>query len=109
MGGADVFKQMTEEELAQLVGKRAGAFQNVAAAVAQERMGKLFAKPQFQGADESWKRIQSGALEGDPMTRILKENARLHKEQTKATEALKTMVSQGIAEIKDNVIMLVGG
>jgi TP901 family phage tail tape measure protein len=108
MGGADVFKQMTEEELAQLVGKRAGAFQNVAAAVAQERMGKLFAKPQFQGADESWKRIQSGALEGDPMTRILKENARLHKEQTKATEALKTMVAQGIAEIKDNVIMLVG-
>jgi TP901 family phage tail tape measure protein len=109
MGGADVFKQMTEEELAQLVGKRAGAIQNVAGAVAQERMGRLFAKAQFQDADASWKRIQSGAMEGDPMTRILKENARLQKEMTKATEALKTLVEQGFAEIKDNVIMLVGG
>jgi TP901 family phage tail tape measure protein len=106
---ADVAKNLTEDELTQLIQKRAGAIGNVANAVAQEKAQRLNARATFQGADESWKRIQSGAMEGDPMTRILKENARLHKETTKAVQALQAAVDAGRAEIKDNVIMLVGG
>jgi TP901 family phage tail tape measure protein len=109
MGGQDVKKNLTEEELTQLAMKRAGAIGSVAQAVASEKSQRLNARSVFQGADESWKRIQSGAMEGDPMTRILKENTRLHKETTKAVQALQAAVDAGRAEIKDNMIMLVGG
>lgn len=108
MGGADIKKNMTEDELMQLVAKRQGAIAAVAGAVAQERVQRLYARPTFTSGEETWKRIAAGAAEGSPMERILKENSRLQKENTIATKAVEDEIKGLRAEIKNNVVVLTG-
>jgi hypothetical protein len=47
-------------------------------------------------------------LEGDPLTRILKENAKMAKLHKEATDQTNDLITKGLAEIKDNVLMMVG-
>jgi TP901 family phage tail tape measure protein len=106
--GAEVGKQMTEDELSQLAQKRAGAMQSLTDAAARERMQKLWARPQFESADSSWKRIQAGAMEGSPMERMIKEQTRLQKITTEMQDELNKMFKEFKVEWKNNAIVFSG-
>lgn len=106
--GANVAKNMTEEELTNIVGKRAAVMENLTNQVAQERTQRLYAKPQFRGADEAYKQYAAGGAEGSGLERALKEQTTLQKEQKKAQDELNQLFKEFKVEWKDAAIFWSG-
>jgi len=88
--------------------QEAAVKQAFAGQIAADKAQRLYARPTFQGAEESWKRIAAGAAEGDPITKELRQNAKLIAETNKALAAVQAAIEAGNAAVKDGMIIMTG-
>lgn len=108
VGGADVKKNLNEEELNQLLSKRAGIIGGLVSGVTQERVQRLYARPTFSSGEETWKRIAAGAAEGSGLERAIKDLARTQSETKKVQEELNGMFRDFKATWDGNAIVIRG-